>query len=71
MAEKNKLRTDAQGAKSLYYLSGLAEGAETIAVFLLMALLPGWFPVLAWAFAAVCFVSAGSRVLMGVAALRG
>lgn len=70
MAEKNRLTTEAQGTKSLYYLGGLAEGAETIGLFLLMALFPAWFPVLAWAFAAVCFLSAGARVLIGVKALR-
>ncbi|WP_428647568.1 CDP-alcohol phosphatidyltransferase family protein [Roseibium sp.] len=70
MAEKRGLATQSQGAKSLYYLSGLAEGTETIALFLLVALRPDWFPVLAWAFAAICFVSAGARVLMGVSALR-
>lgn len=69
MAEKNKLATDARGSKSLYYIGGLAEGAETIALFLLMALVPAWFPILAWGFAAVCFVSAGARVLIGIRAL--
>ncbi|GAB4522134.1 MAG: CDP-alcohol phosphatidyltransferase family protein [Roseibium sp.] len=69
MAEKNRLSTAAQGSKSLYYLGGLAEGTETIAMFLLMALVPAWFPVLAWGFAAVCFVSAIARVLIGVRAL--
>lgn len=66
MAEKRKLSTSHQGAKSLYYLGGLAEGTETITLFLIMALVPEWFPVLAWGFAAVCFVSAGARVLIGV-----
>lgn len=70
MAEKNSLTTAAQGQKSLYYLSGLAEGTETIALFLLMALLPDWFPVLAWGFAAVCITSAAARVLIGVRALH-
>lgn len=69
MAERRGLSTDRQGVKSLYYLGGLAEGTETIALFLLMSLLPGWFPILAWTFAAVCFVSAGARVLIGVKSL--
>jgi phosphatidylglycerophosphate synthase len=69
MAEKNRLSTAAQGSKSLYYLGGLAEGTETIALFLLMALVPGWFPVLAFGFAAVCFVSAIARVLIGAKTL--
>lgn len=70
MAERKGLTTDSQGSKSLYYLGGLAEGTETITLFLLMALLPGWFAPLAWIFAAVCFVSAAARVLIGVKALR-
>ncbi|WP_346899388.1 CDP-alcohol phosphatidyltransferase family protein [uncultured Roseibium sp.] len=70
MAEKHGLETDRQGAKSLYYLGGLAEGAETIALFVLMCLWPSGFALLAWAFAAVCTVSAGARVLIGVRTLR-
>lgn len=70
MAEKNKLTTTVQGSKSLYYIGGLAEGAETIALFLLMALLPDWFPVLAWGFAVICFLSAAARVLIGVKSLQ-
>jgi phosphatidylglycerophosphate synthase len=70
MAEKRKLSTSRQGAKSLYYLGGLAEGTETIALFLLMALLPGWFPALAWGFAAVCIISAGARVLIGIKSFK-
>ncbi|WP_055672494.1 CDP-alcohol phosphatidyltransferase family protein [Roseibium alexandrii] len=70
MAEKRNLSTSHQGAKSLYYIGGLAEGTETIGLFLLMALLPTWFPVLAWVFACVCLVSAGARVLIGLRALK-
>ncbi|XYK82054.1 MAG: CDP-alcohol phosphatidyltransferase family protein [Labrenzia sp.] len=70
MAEKRNLSTSHQGAKSLYYIGGLAEGTETIGLFLLMALLPAWFPVLAWAFAGVCLVSASARVLIGLRALK-
>ncbi|MHC5654441.1 CDP-alcohol phosphatidyltransferase family protein [Stappia sp. ICDLI1TA098] len=70
MAEKRGLSTDAQGRKSLYYLGGLAEGAETIAVFLAMCLLPSCFAILAWGFAAVCVISAVSRVVL-VAGLLG
>lgn len=64
MAAKRGITTDVQGAKSLYYLGGLAEGAETIAVFLAMCLLPQWFAVLAYGFAAICVVSAVSRVVL-------
>ncbi|MTI00239.1 CDP-alcohol phosphatidyltransferase family protein [Roseibium sp. RKSG952] len=70
MAEKRGLSTARQGSKSLYYLGGLAEGTETIAVFVLMCLWPSAFAVIAWIFAAVCFVSAGARVLISAQVLR-
>jgi len=70
MAERQGLETSAQGAKSLYYLTGIAEGTETIGLFLLMCLLPSGFAILAWGFAAVCFVSAAARIAMAAATLR-
>ncbi len=44
-------------AKGIYYLGGLTEGAETIAVFTLMCLIPIAFPILAYLFAAACCVT--------------
>ncbi|MEL6585112.1 MAG: CDP-alcohol phosphatidyltransferase family protein [Pseudomonadota bacterium] len=63
MAEKRGISTSAQGQKSLYYSAGLLEGTETIAFFLLLCLLPHWFVPLAYAFGALCFVTATARVL--------
>ncbi len=54
--------------KGIYYLGGLTEGAETIAVFAAMCLFPEAFPVLAWAFAAACGVTAAMRLHLGWAA---
>lgn len=51
--------------KGLYYLGGLTEGAETIAVFAAMCLWPAAFPVLAVLFAALCAVTTGLRWRMG------
>jgi phosphatidylglycerophosphate synthase len=70
LAQKRGLTTSAQGVKGIYYLAGLAEGSETIAVFVLMCLVPAWFPVIALVFAAVCFLSAGARIVMGWRSLR-
>ena len=70
MAEKRGITTDIQGQKSLYYLGGLAEGAETIAVFLAMCLWPQAFPVLAWGFAAICVVSALARLVLVARTLK-
>ena len=70
MAEKLGLKSNRQGSKSLYYLGGLAEGAETIAVFIGMCLFPDWFPPIAWSFAALCTVSAIARLFLSVGMLR-
>ena len=43
--------------KGLYYLGGLTEGAETIAVFVAMCLWPAAFAALAWVFAALCLIT--------------
>jgi phosphatidylglycerophosphate synthase len=64
-AQKRGLTTSAQGQKSFYYLAGLTEGAETIAVFCAMCLWPAAFPWLATAFAAACTLSAAARLLHG------
>lgn len=47
--------------KGIHYLGGLTEGTETIAVFALMCLFPVTFPILAWAFAALCAVTTALR----------
>ena len=70
VAERLGLTTDAQGQKSLYYVAGLAEGAETILLFVLFCLAPGWFVVLAYGFAALCIVSAVGRVLLAARVFR-
>lgn len=40
--------------KGIYYLGGLTEGAETIAVFIAMCVWPQSFAMLAYVFAALC-----------------
>jgi phosphatidylglycerophosphate synthase len=69
MAQKRGLETKLQGEKSLYYMAGLAEGAETIAVFVAFCLFPQAFPWLAGLFALVCYVSAASRLILAWRAL--
>jgi len=62
VAEKRGLASEARGAKSIYFTVGLAEGTETIFVFLLMVVVPAWFPVLAYGFASLTLASALARV---------
>ncbi len=64
MAEKRKLITVARGQKSLFFTTGLAEASETIAVFVAFCLFPLWFPVIAWAFAALTLYTALSRIVL-------
>ena len=61
IAAKRGLETKAHGRKSFFYSTGLVEGTETIAFFLLMTALPAWFPTLAWIFAALCVLTAIQR----------
>lgn len=61
LAEKRGVETEAHGRKSFFYSTGLAEGAETIAAFVLMCLAPGWFPVIAVVFAGLCVLTVIQR----------
>ena len=64
-AEKKGIEHPDFGYKGLYYLNGLAEGTETIACFVLMCILPDYFAEIAYAFAAICFVTAANRIWAG------
>lgn len=43
--------------KGIYYAGGLAEGFETIAVFIAMCLFPEWFSGIAYGFACLCAIT--------------
>ncbi|MEN0087103.1 MAG: CDP-alcohol phosphatidyltransferase family protein [Pseudomonadota bacterium] len=64
MAEKRKFTESPRGVKSLFYTTGLAEATETIIVFCAWCLFPAWFTPIAWAFAAVVFYTAFSRIML-------
>jgi phosphatidylglycerophosphate synthase len=63
LAAKRGLASEARGRKSLYYLGGLTEGTETIAVFAAFCLFPGVFPLLAYVFGALCWLTTAARVM--------
>ncbi|MFN4275211.1 MAG: CDP-alcohol phosphatidyltransferase family protein [Ferrovibrio sp.] len=65
IAAKRGQVTEKRGRKSFYHLGGLTEGTETILFFALCLALPGWFPVLAWIFGAMAWLTAVGRVLSG------
>ena len=62
--EAQAWRAHARGPKSLFFTTGLAEATETIAVFAAFCLVPQWFPELAYAFAALTFYTALSRIVL-------
>jgi phosphatidylglycerophosphate synthase len=66
IAAKRGIETDAHGRKSFFYSTGLVEGTETIAFFLVMVALPAWFPPLAWLFAGLCVVTAAQRTALAL-----
>jgi phosphatidylglycerophosphate synthase len=56
--------------RSLRFVGGLAEGTETIAVYVLLFLLPGHATEIVWAFTVAVAVTAGQRVIAGLRLLR-
>lgn len=70
IAGKRGATTEAHGKKSFFYSTGLAEGAETIAVFIAMCLAPAWFGAIAYAYAGLCVLTLFQRSAMAVRAFR-
>jgi len=64
IAAKRGQETAAHGTKSIFYSTGLAEGAETIAAFIAMCLWPEQFPAIAIGFAMLCLVTVIQRSLL-------
>ncbi|WP_425403785.1 CDP-alcohol phosphatidyltransferase family protein [Hwanghaeella sp.] len=70
VAEKRKITTDIRGKKSFYYLGGLTEGTETIVFFIACCLLPQNFPILAWIFGGLCWVTTLTRIAAAATTFR-
>lgn len=56
--------------RSLRFVGGLAEGTETVIVYVLFCLLPAYAASIAWVFAAAVAVTAIHRVSFGIRVLR-
>ncbi len=61
IAAKRGKTAAAYPTKGIYYLGGLTEGAETIALFALFTLFPNAFPPLAYLYAAACTLTTALR----------
>lgn len=70
MASKNGIENPVYQHKSLYYLSGLTEGTETILCFILFCLLPDHFALIAYLFAGLCWLTTITRIWTGYHTLK-
>lgn len=70
MAGKRGIDNPVYRNKSLYYMSGLTEGTETIACFVLFCLLPQYFAVIAYVFGAACWFTTFTRIYSGFHTLK-
>ncbi|MFT3850777.1 MAG: CDP-alcohol phosphatidyltransferase family protein [Propionivibrio sp.] len=70
IAAKRGLASTAYPGKGFYYLGGLTEATETIAVFAAMCLFPAWFVPLACVFAALCGMTTIARIVAGLRAFK-
>lgn len=70
IAEKRKIQSLAYHDKSFYFLGGLTEATETIAVFIAMCVWPSHFSMLAYGFAVLCGITIGFRLLWGYKTFR-
>lgn len=70
LAAKRGITTAARGSKSIYYLGGLTEGTETIALFVAICLFPGLFAWFAWGFGALCWLTTAVRIYQAAKTFR-
>ncbi|MFN3619880.1 CDP-alcohol phosphatidyltransferase family protein [Sphingorhabdus sp.] len=64
IAARRTFDDGAHGPKAYFYSTGLMEGGETIAFFVLFCLFPAFFPTLAIIFAALCLLTVGQRLIL-------
>ncbi|NJM92195.1 MAG: CDP-alcohol phosphatidyltransferase family protein, partial [Rhodospirillaceae bacterium] len=69
-AAKRKLDGEELANKSFYYLGGITEGTETILLFVIVLLFPGWFPAAAYVYGTLCWLTTVGRIGAAVQRLR-
>jgi phosphatidylglycerophosphate synthase len=70
LAAKRGISTAVRGTKSIYYLGGLTEGTETIALFVAICLFPNAFTWFAWIFGGLCWLTTAVRIYMAAETFR-
>ena len=69
-AAERGISTEAHGKKSFFYSTGLAEGTETIAVFVAMCVWPEHFAYIAHGYAALCVLTVVQRSALAAITFR-
>lgn len=64
VAAKRGMESATRGIKSIYFTAGFMEGTETIVFFIAMIIFPAWFPILAYFFAGLTFMTALARATL-------
>ena len=70
MAAKRDITSITYPQKSFYYLGGLTEGTETIIALCAFCIFPAHFPLLAFIFAGMCWITIISRIIGGYYTLK-
>lgn len=70
MAGKQGIDNPVYKHKSLYYMSGLTEGTETIGAFIAFCIFPQHFAVIAYVFGAACWFTTFTRIYSGFYTLK-
>ena len=70
MAGKRDIESPVYKNKSLYYMTGLTEGTETIACFVLFCLFPDHFSTIAYLYSALCWITTTNRIWAGFTTLK-
>lgn len=70
IAAKRGDETGEHGAKSIFYSTGLAEGGETIAVFIALCLFPSVFAPIAIGYAILCLLTVVQRSVLAMRVFR-
>lgn len=62
ITSKRGVVADTAGKKSFFYSTGLIEGTETAVFLLLICLIPSHFPLCAWIFGTLCWLTTAIRI---------
>lgn len=69
-AARNNIGDPVYKHKSLYYMTGLTEGTETITCLILFCLFPHYFALIAFIFGALCWFTTFTRIYYGFHTLK-